>query len=264
MPGMRVACVLLAIAAAAIAAGCGGDAPTDEPAPSPPALKGAAAHAPAPATAAALTEIPNVAEARARLGYVNLPALDAAPIGRSAVLEAVLGTRRVGDAGSAVRVGTSATVLRGEGRVVRTGNGALAAELRTTRPQESAITPAAQSAAQSCLGETIAQTILGPGTMGADSALGVGLADGVDRPAGLQLRICGAPRYIRHIHAMQRTLGRRFGDLGTGARAPRIREVEIGEREIVSAVLPAERLPRAELVALLAAGPQLRALAWRR
>lgn len=260
---MRLLSLLLSAAAAAALAACGGDAPTDEPTPPAAPLTGAAAHAPAPTTAAALTQIPNLAPARERLAYVNVRALDAAPVSRPRVLDAVLGTPRVAEAQTAVRVGHRATVLTGDTREVRSKDPALAASLRTTRPQESAITPLAQSAAQSCLGDTIAQTILGPGTMGDDAALGVGLAEGVDRPAGLQLRICGAPRYIRHIHAMERALDRRFGDLGTGAKAPSIREIEIGEREIVSAVLPAGRLSRDELLALLSAGPALRDLAWR-
>lgn len=261
---MRLVTLLLALTAATVLPACGGDATVEAPAPAPAPLRGAEANAPAPSTAAALAEIPNIGQARRRLAFVNVRALDTAPVSRDAVLAAVLGSSRVAAADTAVRVGSRATVLRGATRVVRTGDPALAAALRTTTPKESAITPLAQSAVQSCLGDTVAQTILGPGAMGTDAALGVGLAQGQDRPAGLQLRLCGAPRFIRHIHAMKRTLQRRFGNLGTGDDAPSIREVEIGEREIVSAVLPAGRLRPAELLALLRGGPQLGALAWRR
>ncbi len=261
---MRLVTLILALTATAVLPACGGDATVEAPAPAPAPLRGAEAKAPAPATAAALAEIPNVAQARRRLAFVNVRALDAAPVSRDAILAAVLGSSRVAEADTAVRVGNRATVLRGASRVVRTGDPSLAGALRTTSPEESAITPLAQSATQSCLGDTIAQTILGPGAMGTDAALGVGLAQGQDPPAGLQLRICGAPRFIRHIHAMERTLQQRFGHLGAGGEAPRIREEEIGEREIVSAVLPAARLQRAELLALLRGGPRLRALAWRR
>ena len=86
-------------------------------------------------------------------------------------------------------------------------------------PQTSAITPAAVSAAQSCLGDTLAQTLLGPGTMGDDAALGVGLAESGDAPAGVQVRICAAPHYIRHVHAAEKAFAKRFGELGAPRRS---------------------------------------------
>ena len=111
---------------------------------------------------------------------------------------------------------------------------------------------------QSCLGDTLAQTILGPATMGDDAALGVGLAESADEPAGIQLRLCGAPKFIRHIHAMEKRLERDFGDLNAV-----IAEREIGEREIVTGVVAAEDLPPRQVLRLLAGGRELRALAWR-
>ncbi|HEX8103241.1 MAG TPA: hypothetical protein VF533_11560, partial [Solirubrobacteraceae bacterium] len=125
-------------------------------------------------------------------------------------------------------------------------------------PETSAITPAAVSAVQSCLGDTVAQTILGPATMGADAAVGAGLAESGDPPAGIQLRVCGAPRLVRHVHAMEAALERRFG----GRRA-RIGEQEIGEREIVSATIGSEAVEATQVLDLLGARAPLRALAWR-
>ena len=44
-----------------------------------------------------------------------------------------------------------------------------------------------------------------------------------DEPAGIQLRLCGAPKFIRHIHAMEKRLERGFGDAGRGDRGARDR-----------------------------------------
>ena len=258
---------LLPVALALPLAGClggGDDAPPDRPAAAPAAT--VVAQAPPSATAGTLAQVADVRAARERLAYVNLDALAAStlPVPPARVLDGVLGrgARVVAarDAGTtAVQVGGAATVLHGDGAPVVAGAGrALAARLSDTRPETSAIAPGAPSAAQSCLGDTLAQTILGPATMGADSALGVGLAESGDAPAGLQLRICGAPRYLRDIHAMERALERRFG-----AGPARVGETEIGEREIVYAVVAARAVGRRELLGLLAAGPALRALAWR-
>jgi hypothetical protein len=136
--------------------------------------------------------------------------------------------------------------------------GAAAQALADAAPETSAITPAAQSAVQSCLGDTLAQTILGPATMGDDAALGVGLAESGDEPAGIQLRLCGAPKFIRHVHAMEQRLERRFTDANAV-----IAEREIGEREIIAGVVDAAELQPREVLRLLAGGRELRALAWR-
>jgi hypothetical protein len=235
--------VASALAAAALTTACGGGGAERPAAAVPPPdrpLRGAHAQAPPPATAATLSRVADSPAARARLGYVDRAGLRAAdlPVAAADVVARVLapGVR------SGVRVGDE---------VVEPGPDAA--------PRTSAITPPAQSAAQSCLGETLAETILGPRTMGADAALGVGLAESGDDPAGLQLRICGAPHYVRDLRATERRLERAFA----GMRA-RIGEQEIGEREIVAATVAADDVPPARLLDLLGAGRALRDLAWHR
>ena len=230
-------------------AGCGGGADAPPPVGAGPdrVLGGAEAQAPPSATAGTLALVPDGPQARRRLGYANLDALAAAdlPVARDQLVRRVLGAGAAGSAGTAVRIGA--------------GGGAKA--VGSTPPQTSAITPAAVSAAQSCLGDTLAQTLLGPGTMGDDAALGVGLAESGDAPAGVQVRICAAPHYIRHVHAAEKAFAKRFGELG---RAKAVwGEREIGEREIGFATVAAEALPRATVLELLAGGPALHALAWR-
>src|SRR4029079_19174891 len=100
---------------------------------------------------------------------------------------------------------------------------------------------------------------LGPGTMGDDAALGVGLAESGDAPAGIQLRICAAPHHLRHVHAAEQAFAKRFGELGRARAA--WGEREIGEREMGLATVAADALPRATVLELLAGGPALRALA---
>ncbi len=219
-------------------AGCFGG---DDPKPTTAAV---AARAPAPATAGTLSQVPLGPKSERRLAYANLDRLGTAelPVPRARVLARVLGES-----------------VRGRGTLVRVGGDAPRA-VSGTAPQTSAITPVAQSAAQSCLGDTLAQTLVGPGTLGRDNALGVGLAESGDAPAGIQLRICGAPRLIRHLHAMERRLERRFGGLGERAR---IEEREIGEREIVTGTIAAAAVPDGELLELLSGGDALRQLAWR-
>ena len=258
---------LLPLALLVVLAGCGGGGgdTSRRPGPAPearPRTVSAPVQAPAAPAAGTLAQIATGPEAERRLGYANLDALAGAdlPVARARVLETVLGdgAARVGASdGTAVQVG-GATVLHGDGPPKVLGaTGELAAELAQTAPQTSAITPPAPSAAQSCLGDTLAQTVLGPRAMGRDAALGVGLAASGDAPAGIQLRICGAPRLIRDIHAMEKALEERFG-----ARAV-IEEREIGEREIVAGTLAAGALPPEALLELLSGGPALRSLAWR-
>lgn len=248
--------VLIPILALLALAGCGGGDDDSTPpraqtsaeeAVSRPA--GAPARAPASPTAGTLSQVALGPEAEHRLAYANLDALASAdvPVARAKVLRSVLG------AGSAHLGGRHGTVVRvgARGPVERPAQ---------TAPQTSAITPPAQSAAQSCLGDTLAQTIAGPAEMGRDAALGVGLAESGDAPAGIQLRICGAPRLIRDLHAMERALDARFGDLG--ARAV-VQEREIGEREIVTATVAAGALPPGDVLELLRGARALRALAWR-
>ena len=201
--------------------GCGSSSRPEPPAPT---LTGAQAHAPAPETAGALAQVADGPAARRRLGYADPDRLANAGLPVRTVSVSVLGTTT--DA-PAIRVGNEVTAVA-EG----------------PPPETSAITPAAPSAVQSCLGNAVAQTILG---MGNDAAIGVGLTDSGE---GVRLRICGAPHYIRHIDVMKRALVR------VGADAT---EVEIGEREIISGVLPVDR----RAWRLLAGGRELRALAWR-
>jgi hypothetical protein len=167
-----------------------------------------------------------------------------------------------------VQVGRDATVLRGAGvadlegvpsgedGVILGVAGDAADALADANPQTSAITPNAQSAVQSCLGDVLAQTIVGPAEMGADAAVGVGLAHSATEPDGLVLRICGAPRLIRHVHALEKQLQRHF-------EAATVEEREIGEREIMTAVVDLDALPAERALALLEVGPELRALTWR-
>jgi len=241
---VRVALLLLTL----LAAGCGGgdDAPPPVEAGPGRVLEGAEAQAPPSATAGTLALVPDGPQARRRLGYANLDALAAAdlPVARGELVRRVLGAGAAGSGGTAVRIGADT-----------------AATVGSTPPETSAITPAAVSAAQACLGDTLAQTILGPGTMGSDAALGVGLAESGDTPAGVQLRICAAPHFIRHFHVAEQAFAGRFGELG---RAKAVwGEQEIGEREIGFATVAADALPGATVLELLAGGPALRALAWR-
>jgi hypothetical protein len=240
----RTTLLLLALALA----GCGGGDGGDATAPGPPAgrvLAGPQAQAPPSPTAGTLALVPDGPQARRRLAYANLDALTAAdlPVARDAVVRRVLGRGGAAGTGTAVRVGAEAPGSPGE-----------------APPARSAITPAAASAVQSCLGDTLAQTLLGPGAMGADAALGAGLAESGDAPAGVQLRICAAPRLIRHLHDAEQAFARRFGALGRRAVWG---EREIGEREIAFATVAAGALPAGDVLALLAGGPALRALAWR-
>jgi hypothetical protein len=229
----------LALALTALA-GCGGGGDDDPTLPEPrDTLTGARAQAPAPVASGTLAQVPDGPAARRRLAFVNLDALAATELPLRRVAAGVLG-QAPGAQGTAVRVGDRL------------------ATPPAAPPETSAITPAPQSAVQSCLGETLAQTILGPATMGYDAALGAGLAESRDAPAGLQLRICGAPHLIREIHAMERALKHAFP-----ARGNVIGEREIGEREIVFGTVAASTLEQAELLDLVAGGRSLRALAWR-
>lgn len=239
MPRLCLAVVLLAVVA-----GCGSEAPKPDVGQIPEprdTLTGARAQPPAPPTSGTLTQVPDTRASRQRLGYVNRGLLSGSDLPRAAVLKAVLGRAPAQDA------------------IIRVGDDVLAVDaLSRPAPETNAIAPAAQSAAQACLGDTIAQTILGPQTMGSDAAVGVGLAESGDAPAGLQLRICGAPHFLRDLHAMERALHEAFP-----AKENVIREFEFGEREMVSGTIAAGTVPTARLLDLLAGGRSLRALAWR-
>ena len=262
LPRMRFS-VPLTLVLVLLLAGCGGGSSAQKPeAASSP--RNVAAQAPAAPTAGTLSKVANGQEAARRLAYANLDGLAQAelPVSRRRVLQRVLRSgadEADGRKGLAVQV-ADATVFYGAKPTVVGGSRQLVARLRHTAPETSAITPIAPSAAQSCLGDTLAQTILGAETMGADAALGVGLAESGDAPAGIQLRICGAPRLIRDLHAMEKAMRARFGHLGESAK---IGEQEIGEREIVAGTIAAHALPRRTVLDLLSGGRELRALAWR-
>lgn len=268
---MRRRLTLLLLALPSPLTGCFGDG--EPPVAGTPArtLRAAQAQAPASVAAGTLARIADGPQARRRLAFVDLRRLRGSelPVPGARVLQRVLGpgaraARADGAARTAVQVGRRVTVLgRPAGVRVLGAPPALAARLERGRPERSAITPAAVSAAQACLGDTMAQTILGPGTMGRDAALGVGLAQSGDPPAGLQLRICGAPRIVRDLHGMERTLARTFRRAGEGRRRARVGEREIGEREIIAATVAADALAPDRLLGLLAGTRALRALSWR-
>jgi len=246
----------LAVVALALAA-CGGSDPATpvHVAPAAP-LPGAKGDPPAAAAAEALSRIADGATARRRLGYVDLGRLT--EVGGATVLRSVLGPAGAAAAGSAatgtaVQVGP-ATVLGG-GRVVG-GSAALRAALANPAPARNAIRNEAASAVLSCVGDAPAMTIVGEEAMGHDAAIGAGLRRSAEAPAGLQLVVCGAPHFRRHLFSMERRLERRYGDAGK----PAIAVTELGEREIVSAVIPATEVPRDELRALLAGSVRLRTL----
>lgn len=258
----------IAAVAAVLVTGCWGASRSRDAAPPDAGTRAkllASTQPAAPAAvAAALSAIPDGRWSRGRVAYVDvgrLREIDGVPA--AAVLERVLGpgARRVralaaGAAPTAVQLGAALTLLDG---VAVAADPALAARL--ARPAaDTVITPSAQSAVQSCLGDTVAQTFLGPGNMGTDAAIGAGLAMSRDAPAGPQLRICGAPHYRRHIHETERRLQRLLRPAGDAAV---IGEYEIGEREIVRAIVAVDDLPRSTLLGLLGGERQLRAVAWR-
>lgn len=250
---MRRLAPLFAIALLALV-GCGGDDadPGIQALPPDPKLE---TQAKPPATAAAMTSLPVVP----RVGFVNVDRLDEV----SQLLPADDVRRRV--LGSDVRAAArtvvaldGATVLDPAARrEIRGGDAAIRRKLADPTPTVNAIMPSAQSAAQSCLGDTAAQTLIGPGELGEDTALGVGVRASKDAPAGVQVLICWAPHFARDLHTVERRIKARYGDLSP---KPVIGEVEIGERETLSAILPADALPKGEALRLLAADETLRSL----
>lgn len=281
MTHVRTFSLIIVIAAITVVAGCGGvrsERPADAAAPAADTSQRLRATATTSAAAAALSAIPDGRWSQRRVGYVNLEQLRTLDGGQAdAIVERVLerGARTLrslpaGSARTAVQLGDGLTVLRGDrigsvGRDIGREGVAVGADqrlaVRLARPAEgTVITPSAQSAVQSCLGDTVAQTFLGPGNMGTDAAIGAGLAMSRDAPAGPQLRICGAPHYRRHIHETERRLQRLLRPAGDAAV---IGEYEIGEREIVRAIVAVDDLPRSTLLGLLGGERQLRAVAWR-
>ena len=259
---------------AAVVTGCGAkaeDGPVDPSAAVVPALVGAQARPAAPPASNALTQVPDGRAAQTRLGYVNLQRLSgvSSALAPERVQRAVLGTGAArlqqlpaGAVQTAIQV-QDATVLRGPGLTQQQLDGARpsgtdglvvgpgAAALTDTGAQVNAIQGNAVSAVQSCIGDPVAQTVLGPATLGRDRAIGVGLQDAGGTPT---VALCFAPRLVRHIHEAQTLVARRF----PGAT---VREEEIGERDMLLAELPLQRLGARELAALLRGGPALQRLA---
>jgi Alkaline phosphatase len=210
---MRLASLLALFAAPACSPAASATARNPPRRPSEPALTGAAAHAPPSTTAGTLAQVADGRAARTRLAYANVDALRAAdlPVAPDRILARQLG------------LVPAAGVLADPPPA-------------DAAPAVSAITPVAASAAQSSLGDPLVQTILGPRTMGRDAALGVGPALSGDAPAGVQLRICGAPHHLRDVHATEHALEERFGRVSAV-----VGEREIGDREIVFAKIDPSR-----------------------
>lgn len=254
------------------AAGCGDDAP--EASVSAVPTRAAAQDAPQAALAnGALATIGDSAASEQRLGYLAperaaaLAATAGVKLTADDLARAVLGAegqadlKAAGDATTAIRVGTAtgATVITGpSGRVVRGGSGKLAEALESTTPPKSAIVPEAPSAVQSCLGDAAASVIVGPEVVGKVAAAGASVIDTKDAPAGPKLVVCLAPHLLREIHASEKRLEQAFPSKGLPAgREPIIGEQEIGEREIVSAVVALDQVDPALVRDLLSGGPAL-------
>jgi hypothetical protein len=223
-----------------------------------------------------LSQIADVPEAHARLGYVNVEAVAAlrAPLAAPEITRLVLGPGAARLAGVAARrpvttatqVGPVTLLDAGSAqeRTVVGGTSALRQRLRSRRPASSLITPETQSAVQSCLGDAAAAMIAGPALMGRKAAFGAGLRDTTEAPAGPKLLLCAAPHYVRDLARIERRLQERFGDDDApAARRPVIGETDIGERDIVQAVIPLAGVSAGELRGLLSGGPALLRLAGR-
>lgn len=123
-------------------------------------------------------------------------------------------------------------------------------------PASSLIAEETISAVQSCLEGSAAATILGPPVLGRRSAIGVGVRDNRDRPSGPVVRVCAAPLRVRTLDAIADRLTSRFGSDGAVVGL-----TEIGEREIVEASIPLDRLGPRKAIDLLSAGSTVRAIA---
>lgn len=271
---MRSFLVLLLVLPTLGLAACGADGPEDSGTSGGPGATRAAARldrqASAPVVSGALEQIADVAEARRRVGFVDpealaglLPEADAA-----AAIRRVLGPGAAvlegGDPGAvrtAVQVGRVTVLGTADGKREVRGTGATAAALEDPTPERSVIQPVSPGSVQGCLGDTAAQTIVGPEVLGPSSAIGVGLRSNLDAPAGLKVVICVSPHYRKQIHGSVRAMERRFGRADErDPRAPVIGEDELGEQEIAMGVVPAETVSRADLLDLLEGGDALQSL----
>lgn len=266
-------------ALAPLAAGCGDDASTDATATVVHTQRTAAQDTPpASLVSGALGGIADTSGTRERIGYVAPQRLAELEQATGVDLTAETVTRLVlGKAGSAdlraatpapetaVRVGdaSGATVLTAAGeRTVRGATGSAADALAATTPAISSIAAETPSAVQSCLGDPAAEVIVGPTVLGRMASAGVSILTSGDAPAGAKLVVCLAPHYARELHAAEDRLKAAFPAKGAAAgRAPVVAEQEIGEREIVGASVPLERVDPALVRELLAGGPALLDLA---
>ncbi len=265
-------CAPAAVAAIIILTACGGATSSPVTGVATPVarqLTPAQAHPAAAVAPATLSRIADVAPARSRIGYVNLAALAGldAPLPAREIARLVVGDAApdVGTGrGTATRIGP-ATVIDGHGpRVVEGGDAGLRRALAITAPATSLITRETQSAAQSCVGDPAAETMIGPAVLGTKSAIAVGLQDDASAPAGSKLLVCAAPHYVRDLRRIERRLRARFADDALPPdRRPVIGLADIGERDVVRAIVALDTVDGAVLRGLLAGGPALSALAGR-
>lgn len=250
------------LAATLFAAGCGDD---EQPIAAVPARLDADADPKAPAAAGTLATIADSKDARTRLGYVNADALRelGGPLPAAEIQRLVLGTagsKRLDGAEAAgqiaVQVG-DATVLTAPERTVVGGSASLRSSLESTSFETSAITEETQSAVQSCLGDAAAQVIVGPAVVGKWAAVGAGVVNDSDQPAGPKVRVCVAPHWVREVHHLEEVLGEKFPATGDPATRPVVAEVEIGEREMIGATVSLETIAPGLLRDYLAGGPEL-------
>jgi hypothetical protein len=258
--------LVLASASALLLAGCGGATEaTVELSQADPALT-----TPPPALApGALGSIADVPQAHHRIGYVNEAGIHGfgGPLSVAELRRVVLGNRAAPATASGtttVQLGSATVLQSGAAREVVGPDQALNTSLQSAVPPTSLITDETPSAVQSCLGDAVAQVLVGPSVMGRNSSVGVGLLDSGDPPAGRKLLICAAPHYFRDLDPTIARLKARFpADASSAAPQPVVAEFDVGERDIVTAKIPLGAVPAGELTELLAGGTALTALAGR-
>lgn len=253
----------LAVCLTALLPACGSD---DQPLAVSAARVDVNAEPAAPVAAGTLAKIADSATAQRRIGFVNVKALASVggPIPAAEVQSLVLGTAgsaRLDEATSApttaVQIGDATVLGLPEERMIIGGSSALRASLGDESSETSVITEETQSAVQSCLGEAAAQVIVGPAVAGKWAAIGAGVVDDADQPSGPKLRLCAAPHWVREVHALEKQLSDAFPATGDPALRPVVAEMEIGEREMVSATVSLKTIDPTLLRDYLAGGPGL-------
>ncbi len=242
---MRRRSIVLPLLATAALAGCGNDERPAQTTAARAAVPAAGTDAPRPsAVAAALARIADVPAAERRLSYVNFDlAGDVAAVGDRRLVRRVLGdvTAR---SGTAVRVGDAVVRHRAGDTVIRNAGARLRQALEDPAPTHNALTAETPSAVQSCLGDAAIEAIVGPARLGYMSAIGASLRD--DGSGTDVLSVCAAPHYARDLARIERRLRRLLP-------AAAVEEHDIGERDIVSAVVAVTEV-RERLVHELLAG----------